>query len=93
LVPAVQGSVPLGMTFLPAAVDPALSAYGYTAAASLSDKIASEICWAIETSPGGSSSPLSSAVYAGLDELQSPTAAVFYQRMSASIRRSGNWSD
>jgi len=84
LLPVIQGAVPLSMTYFPTGLSPVLSAYAYGSAASVSDKIASELCSAIESAPGGFGFAFPDAIYAGLDELQSPVGALFYQRMSSS---------
>lgn len=84
LSPVMQGSVPLNMTFFPTSLGAVLSAYTYSPAASLSDKIASEVCSAIESANGGYNFQLYSLQYGLLDQLRSPVVALFYQRMSNS---------
>lgn len=89
LLPVIQGQVQVGMTYFPTGASPVLSAYVYSAAAPTVDKVASELCSAIEASPDGFGFVLPGPMYAGLDELQSPVVALFYQRMagSASVRQ------
>jgi hypothetical protein len=85
VLPVVRGSVPSSMTFFPAPAGPILSAYAYGPAASLSDKIASEISSVIEGANGAYNPQLYALQYGLLDQLQSPVLAVLYQRMSASV--------
>jgi hypothetical protein len=83
VLPVLQGAAHLSDTFFPAPPGPILSAYAYGLAASLSDKLASEMSSATE----GANSynfQLYALQYGLLDQLQSPTVAVLYQRMSAS---------
>src|ERR1700693_750119 len=84
LLPVVQGSVPLSMTFFPQSVGPILSAYDYSPAASLSDKFASEICFAIEGANSSLPLQLYDLQYGLLDQLNSPVVALLYERMANS---------
>jgi len=84
LVPVLQGSVPLAMTFFPGPVGPIASAYAYDASASLTDMIASEIGAAIEAGGGSYNLQLYSLQDGLLDQLQSPVLTVLYQRLSNS---------
>jgi hypothetical protein len=84
LLPVQQGNVPLSMSFFPEPVGPVLSAYAYGTTASLSDRIASEICFAIEGTSGSLPEQLIELQYGSLDELNSPVVVRYYQRMSTS---------
>lgn len=85
LIPVVSGTVPLSMTFFPEAVAPIPSAYAYSPTAAISDKVASEICAAMESMTGILPLQFSQLQYGPLDELSSPVVALYYQRMSASV--------
>jgi len=84
LLPVIQGSPAFSMTFFPEPVGPVLSPYAYGPAAPLSDRIASEICSAIESANGELPIQFYGLQYGLLDQLNSPVVALHYQRMSAS---------
>jgi hypothetical protein len=84
LLPVVQGSVPLAMTYFPAPSGPILSAYNYDASATLSDKVAAELGSAIESGGGAYTFQLYALQYGLLDKLNSPYTSVLYQRISTS---------
>jgi len=81
LLPAISGE-PFSQTYIPGPVGAISSAYAYTPAAALSDKVASEISAALEAASGGGAG-LSSLYYL-LDELRSPVIQLLYNRLSAS---------
>lgn len=84
LLPVLQGNVPLNMAFYPESIGPVLSPDSYSPAAASLDKIASEICSAIEGANG--TLPLQFHLLQDglLDQLNSPVVALHYQRMSTS---------
>jgi hypothetical protein len=84
LIPVTQGSLDLSQTFFPAPSGAVLGAYAYSPAASLSDRVASEIASAIEGAGGAHNRQLYALEGGMLDQLQSPVLGVFYRRMSAS---------
>lgn len=84
LIPAMQGTVPMNMTFFAAPATPILARYAYAEEATLSDKLASELCSAIETSGGTSGWPMSTLFEGQLERLQSPVVGVLFQRLSNS---------
>jgi hypothetical protein len=85
LLPVVQGSAQLSTTFFPESVGPVLSAYAYSPATALSDKIAAEICSAIEGTNGGVLPFQFYGLQNGLlDQLNSPVVTLYYERMSTS---------
>ena len=85
LMPVVQGNVPLSMAYFPTSSAGSITgAYAYGATASTADKLASEICFAIESSSGAGDFQLASLHYGILEELNSPVVGVMYQRMSTS---------
>jgi hypothetical protein len=83
LLPFVDGGVALSDTFIPLPSGPILSAYAYAATAPLSDKVASEVSFAIEAANGGGAQ-LSGLQHGLLDQLNSPVIQRLYNRMSAS---------
>ena len=83
LMPVVQGDHWFGRTFIAEPPGPILSAYAYDSGAPLSDKVASEVSAALESTDGGGFqlNPL----YDGpLDGLGSPVLQALYGRMAAS---------
>jgi hypothetical protein len=84
LLPAVQGSAQLNMAFFPESAGPILSVYAYSPAAALSDKIASEICSAVEGANGSLLLQFYGLQSGLLDQLNSPVIVLHYQRMSTS---------
>jgi hypothetical protein len=84
LLPVIQGNVPLAMTYFPAPSGAVLGAYAYTDAASLSDKVAAELSFAIEACDGTYPTQLSYLMYDLLDQLNSPYVSALYTRMSNS---------
>lgn len=85
LLPVVQGNVPLVMTYYPTSATGALiAAYAYASTASTTDKLASELSSAIESSTDAGSLPLASLNYGTLEQLQSPVITALYQRLSRS---------
>jgi hypothetical protein len=85
LLPVVHGNVPLGMTCYPTSPTGALlAAYTYTATASVTDKLVSELSSAIESSTDAGNFALASLHYGMLEQLQSPVATVLYRRLSNS---------
>jgi hypothetical protein len=81
LLPIMQGTALFNRTFIPEPSGPILSAYSYDPTAPLSDKVASEVCAAIEGANGGGHE-LADLQF-DLDKLASPVVMVLYQRMSA----------
>ena len=85
VVPVVQGTMQLSNIYISAQLGPIVSAYAYSATASVDDKLASEICSALE---GVSGVGLPMYVYAllsgGIDELNSSMPQLFYQRLASS---------
>jgi len=83
VIPVVQGEMAFGGVYFPAPPGPIVSAYTYTDAAPLSDKLASEVSSALESADGYH---LQFYFLQGglLDELGSPVLDVFYHRMAAS---------
>ena len=85
LLPVVQGSAQLNMAFFPESAGPILSVYAYSPAAALSDKIASEICSAVEGANGSLPLQFYGLQNGLLDQLNSPVIVLHYQqRMSTS---------
>jgi hypothetical protein len=84
LIPVVSGDVPMDMTFFPEPAGPVLSAYAYNASAPLTDRIASELCSAIESLNGAYNFQLYALLNGLLGELGSPVVALHYQRMANS---------
>jgi hypothetical protein len=83
LLPVVQGNVPLVMTYFPTSATGALTtAYAYASTASITDKLASELSSAIESSTDAGILQLASLHDGTLERLQSPVTAVLYQRLS-----------
>jgi hypothetical protein len=82
LLPVVQGSVPLVMTYYPTSAT-LIAAYAYASTASTTDKLASELSSAIESSTDAGNLPLASLNYGTLEQLQSPVITVLYQRLSS----------
>src|SRR6185437_14454966 len=62
---------------------PIVSAYAYSATASVDDKLASEICSALE-GVSGVSLPMYALLSGGIDELNSSVPQLFYQRLASS---------
>ena len=83
VLPVMQGGISFNQTFIAEPTGPILAAYSYSATAVLSDKIASEVSAAMESSNGGGAQ-LAGLYYGPLDQLGSPVTQVLYQRMSAS---------
>jgi hypothetical protein len=86
VLPVRQGFVLPSDLFFPQPPGPILSAYAYDPAASVSDKIASELSSAIESANGGNTSDglLNLQLGGLLDQLNSPVIQLLYQRMSVS---------
>jgi hypothetical protein len=82
LLPVMAGGISQRDIFFPASLEPVPIAYSYAAAASPSDKIASELAAAIEADKTHNFQL--SMLNSMLDELKSPVLEVFYRRMSAS---------
>jgi hypothetical protein len=83
LLPVMNGAVDsLEYTFVPGPPGPIRSAYAYSPAASLNDRVASELSNAIESGSGG----LESLVlhYGSLEDLNSPVIQTLYSRLSES---------
>jgi hypothetical protein len=80
VVPLVQGSMQLSNIYIPSPPGPVLSAYAYSASASLDDKLASEMCSAIE-GVGGDSLQMYALLIGGVDELNSSVPHLFYRRL------------
>jgi hypothetical protein len=82
LLPVMTGGITFRETYFPVPAGPIATAYAYSSAAALSDRITSELAAALETDHPHSIS-LESVTYS-LDKLDSPVLQVFYQRMAAS---------
>lgn len=83
VLPVVQGNVEFNGLYFPASSGPILNAYAYSQAASVGDKLASEIGSAIENQDGYDFQLY--ALQTGmLDELKSPIWGLLYQRMANS---------
>jgi hypothetical protein len=84
LLPVVQGNVPLVMTCYPTSTTGTLiAAYAYASTASATDKLASELSSAVESSTDAGNFPLTSLHYGTLEQLQSPVITVLYHRLSS----------
>jgi len=81
LLPAISGE-PFSETYIPEPPGAISSAYAYTPATALSDKVASEIAAALEAADGGGGKL--AGLYYLLDELHSPVIQLLYRRMSTS---------
>lgn len=84
LLPVTQGSVPFNLTFFPTSAAPILSTYAYGPSAMLSDKVASEVCAAIEAAGGTFPMQFVQLHNGLLDQLNSSVVTRYYQRMSNS---------
>jgi hypothetical protein len=84
LLPAMQGNVSLNDTFIPTPPTPILPTYAYEVTAALSDKVAAEVCAALEIAAGKYNSPQLLLQYGLLDQLNSAFSTILYQRMSTS---------
>ncbi len=83
VIPVVQGEMALTGVYFPSPPGPIVSAYVYTQAAPLKDKLASEISSALESN-NGYHLQLYFLQSGLLDELGSPVLNLLYQRMAAS---------
>jgi hypothetical protein len=83
VVPVLQGTMRLSNIYIPAQLGPIVSAYAYSATASVNDKLASEICSALE-GVTGVSLPMYALLSGGIDELNSSVPQLFYQRLASS---------
>ena len=83
LEPAMDGDAPFEDLFLAAPVAPLPTAYVYSASASLSDAIASEVAAAVESAPPDSFR-LQYLHSGPLDRLNSPVVQLLYQRLAGS---------
>lgn len=83
VVPVVQGTMQLSNIYISAQLGPIVSAYAYSATASVDDKLASEICSALE-GVSGVSLPMYALLSGGIDELNSSVPQLFYQRLASS---------
>lgn len=84
LSPVIDGAVPFNLTFFPAPTGPLVSAYAYSAAAALNDKLGAELASAIENAGGNYSFQLYALQFGLLDQLQASAVSLLYQRLSAS---------
>jgi hypothetical protein len=83
LLPVLQGHGLFTDVFFPVAPGAIAAAYSYTPEAPVHDKLASELCAALENADGGAA--IYPEMYRGfLDQLQSPVVEAFYRRMAAS---------
>jgi hypothetical protein len=73
----------LSNIYISAQLGPIVSAYAYSATASVDDKLASEICSALE-GVSGVSLPTYALLSGGIDELNSSVPQLFYQRLASS---------
>jgi len=80
VVPVVQGTMQLSNIYVPAPPGPVVSAYAYSAPASVDDKLASEICSAAESATSYSLQSYA-LLSGGIDELKSSIPQVFYRRL------------
>src|SRR5208283_792681 len=85
VLPAFGGNIPFSLTYFPVPPGPALSAYSYNPSAAVPDKIAAELCSAIESTNVYSSIQQDSLERGGLDVLASPYTALLYQRLAVSV--------
>lgn len=83
VVPVLQGTMRLSNIYIPAQLSPIVSAYAYSATASVDDKLASEICSALE-GVTGVTLPMYALLSGGIDELNSSVPQLFYQRLASS---------
>jgi hypothetical protein len=83
VVPVLQGTMRLSNIYISAQLGPIVSAYAYSATASVDDKLASEICSALE-GVTGVSLPMYALLSGGIDELNSSVPQLFYQRLASS---------
>jgi hypothetical protein len=83
VVPVLQGTMQLSNIYISAQLGPIVSAYAYSATASVDDKLASEICSALE-GVSGVSLPTYALLSGGIDELNSSVPQLFYQRLASS---------
>ena len=81
LMPVVDGDVPMEMTFFPEPSGPVLAAYNYGPTAALPDKVASELCSAIESLQSAFNFQLYVLLQGDLDRLGSSVVAQFYPRL------------
>ena len=83
ILPVFSGGM-FDLSFFQVPAGPILTAYAYGPAASLSDKIASEVSSAIEGAAGAWNLQLYALQDGLLDQLQSPVIALLYERLSNS---------
>lgn len=83
VVPVLQGTMQLSNIYISAQLGPIVSAYAYSATASVDDKLASEICSALEDVTGVTL-PMYALLSGGIDELNSSVPRLFYQRLASS---------
>ncbi len=84
LIPVVDGAVPLNMTYFAEPAGPILSAYSYAAVAPVTDKLAAELCSAIESLQDAYSFQLYALLRGDLDQLRSSVVPLLYTRMANS---------
>ena len=86
VVPVVQGTTRLSDIYIAAQLGAIISAYAYSATASGDDKLASEICSAIEGVIGvrGISLEMYALLSGGIDELNSSVPQLLYHRLASS---------
>src|SRR6185312_15867439 len=80
VVPVVQGTIGFSNAYIPAQPGPIINAYAYSATASVQDKLASELCSAIE-GVGDETMPIHSLL-GGLDDLNSSAPRSLYRRLA-----------
>jgi hypothetical protein len=84
LIPVVGGDVSMDMAYFPEPSGALPSAYAYTASAPLGDRVASEICAALESLGGAYNFQLYKLLEGQLDGLSAAVVPGFYQRMASS---------
>ena len=85
VMPVWTGGLSITRTFIPQPVTPLLSAYSYTAEAPLPDRVAAEVCFALENETVGDP-PMNMLEGPPLDALQSKYIAILYQHLAASTK-------
>lgn len=83
VIPTLQGALQLSDVYFSAPPGPIVKAYSYSQAASVKDKLASELCSASE-SDKGFTIQMYGLLSGGLDKLKSSVPQVFYRRMANS---------
>jgi hypothetical protein len=83
LLPVSDGYLQVSDTFIPTPVGPISTPYSYGSAATAVDKVAAELCAAVEAADGGGTDFYT--LHLGLlDQLGSPVIQVLYRRMATS---------